>query len=252
MTQRARPSLISGQVDQNFLNQRENCRVCNNYKVRIHLQMVWGCFRLGFGGQRLAGNIDPVVAEILPRLIVSEQSFWCICCKFSAVSGGRLDQSGPKAPFLHQLLSLLSQAAAVTAWKKESYNMTVLAITNLSFIIHITFTLSPLGLLDLGSGVLGEKSQVTVFAVRADSSEKGEMVERHRNNFQIVRCIKQIVLLQFELKKKKTSVSAYWHSSVTQLTYHSPPHSPSFLDSLMDRWRSDLDFGKDTYNMLLI
>ena len=101
MTQRARQSLISGQVDQIFLNQRENCRICNNYKVRIHLQMVWDCFRLGFGGQRLAGNIDPVVAEILPRLILSEQSFWCICCKFSAVSGGRLDQSGPKAPFLH-------------------------------------------------------------------------------------------------------------------------------------------------------
>ena len=78
--------------------------------------------------------------------------------------------------------------------------MTVLATTNLSFIIHIT--LSPLGLLDLGSGVLGEKSQVTVFAVRADSSEEGEMVERHRNNFQIVRCIIQIVLLQFELKKQ--------------------------------------------------
>ena len=97
MTQRARQSLISGQVDQN-LNQRENCRICNNYKVRIHLQMVWGCFRLGFDGQRLAGNIDPVVAEILPRLILSEQSFWCICCKFSAVSGGRLDQS--KSPIL--------------------------------------------------------------------------------------------------------------------------------------------------------
>ena len=78
--------------------------------------------------------------------------------------------------------------------------MTVLATTNLSFIIHITLSL---GLLDLGSGVLGEKSQVTVFAVRADSSEKGEMVERHRNNFQIVRCIIQIVLLQFELRRRK-------------------------------------------------
>ena len=77
--------------------------------------------------------------------------------------------------------------------------MTVLATTNLSFIIHIT--------LSLGSGVLWEKSQVTVFAVRADSSEKGEMVERHRNNFQIVRCIIQIVLLQFELKKKKIGIS---------------------------------------------
>ena len=74
MTQRARQSLMSGQVDQN-LNQRENCRIYNNYKVRIHLQMVWDCFQLGFGGQRLAGNIDPVVAEILPRLIASEQSF---------------------------------------------------------------------------------------------------------------------------------------------------------------------------------
>ena len=207
MTQRARQSLISGQVDQN-LNQRENCRICNSYKVRIHLQMVWGCFRLGFGGQRLAGNIDPVVAEILPRLILSEQSFWCICCKFSAVSGGRLDQSGPKAPFLHQALSLFSQAAAVTAWKKESYNMTVLATTNLSFIIHITLSL---GLLDLGSGVLGEKSQVTVFAVRAHPSEKGEKVERHRNNFQIVSCIRQIVLMQFELKKKK---HLYQHTGI--------------------------------------
>ena len=62
--------------------------------------------------------------------------FWCICnicCKFSAVSA---EVGGPKAPIPTNHSRLQRKAPEVPAWKRKSYNMTVLVL----FILNITIS----------------------------------------------------------------------------------------------------------------
>lgn len=104
--------------------QRENCRSC-----QIFIQACFWCL------PETASKHWPRSWDLTEGDIIGAE-FWCICnicCKFSAVSA---EVGGPKAPIPTNHSRLRRKAVEVPAWKRESFNMTVLVL----FILKITIS----------------------------------------------------------------------------------------------------------------